>query len=224
MSPVLFADFSNRTLVQNVNPGLARRFAIENAFNFDDFTEPQLMEIFNYKLKKQDLAATDDAKQVARDLLSRMKDRPNFGNAGEVENLLSLSKDRYQKRMSSVPPHQRSDVVFEPQDFDPDFNRSQNASANLATLFEDVIGCDGVIQKLDKYQKIARTMKAQGLDMRKQIPSNFVFKGPPGECEFGTTACKCVHVFWTIKAPGKRPPRESLAKCIMIWGSFPPQM
>jgi len=139
------------------------------------------MQIFNYKLKKQDLAATDDAKQVARDLLSRMKDRPNFGNAGEVENLLSLAKDRYQKRMASVPPDQRSDVIFEPQDIDPDFNRSQNASANLAKLFEDVIGCDEVIQKLDKYQKIAQTMKSQGLDMRKQIPSNFVFKGPPGK-------------------------------------------
>ncbi|KAN0082397.1 P-loop containing nucleoside triphosphate hydrolase protein [Tylopilus felleus] len=62
----------------------------------------------------------------------------------------------------------------------PDFNRHQNASANLAKLFEDVIGCDEVIQKLDKHQKIAQTMKAQGLDMRKQIPSNFVFKGPPG--------------------------------------------
>ncbi|KIJ16089.1 hypothetical protein PAXINDRAFT_132700, partial [Paxillus involutus ATCC 200175] len=157
-------------MFQNVNPGLARRFAIENAFTFEDFTESQLMEIFDYKLKKQDLDATDDAKQVARDLLSRMKDRPNFGNAGEVENLLGLSKDRYQKRMSSVPAHLRSDVVFEPQDIDPDFNRSQNASANLAKMFEDVVGCGDVIQKLDKYQKIARTMKAQGLDMRKQIP------------------------------------------------------
>ena len=142
------------------------------------------MQIFDYKLKKQDLAATDDAKQTARDLLSRMKDRPNFGNAGEVENVLGLAKDRYQKRMTSVPAHQRSDVVFEPQDFDPDFNRSQNASTNLAKLFEDVIGCDDVIQKLDKYQKIARTMKAQGIDIRKQIPSNFVFKGPPGEYEY----------------------------------------
>ena len=145
------------------------------------------MQILDYKMKKQDLSASDDAKQVARDVLSCMKDRPNFGNAGEVENLLGLAKDQYQKRMSSVPPDQCFDVIFGPEDFDPDFNRSQNASANLAKLFEDVVGCDNVTQKLDKYQKIAQTMKAQGLDMRKQIPSNFIFKGPPGEYEFCNT-------------------------------------
>ena len=164
-----------------MNPGLARRFAIENAFTFEDFEESQLMQILDYKLKDQDLSATDDAKRVAQDLLSRMKNRPNFGNAGEVENMLGLAKARYQNRMASIPPHKRAKVTFEPQDFDPDYKRDQNASANLAKLFEDVVGCEDVISRLENYQKIARVMKAQGLDMRSQIPSNFIFKGPPGE-------------------------------------------
>ena len=139
------------------------------------------MEILDHKLKDQDLSATDDAKNVAGELLSRMKNRPNFGNAGEVENLLGLAKARYQKRMMSIPPGQRAQVTFEPQDFDPDYKRSENASANLAKLFEDVVGCDDVIKKLGEYQKIAKAMKAQGLDMRTQILSNFIFKGPPGK-------------------------------------------
>ena len=164
-----------------MNPGLARRFAIENAFTFEDFEESQLMQILDYKLKDQDLSATDDAKRVAQDLLSRMKNRPNFGNAGEVENMLGLAKARYQNRMASIPPYKRAKVMFEPQDFDPDYKRDQNASANLTKLFEDVVGCENVISRLENYQKIARVMKAQGLDMRSQIPSNFIFKGPPGE-------------------------------------------
>jgi len=138
------------------------------------------MKVLEFKLKDQDLSATDDAKEVARELLSRMKNRPNFGNAGEVENLLGQAKARYQKRVASIPASQRMDVVFEPQDIDPDFDRGQNASANLAKMFADVVGCDEVVRKLDGYQKIAKAMKEKGLDMRTQIPSNFVFKGPPG--------------------------------------------
>ncbi|KAI5994807.1 P-loop containing nucleoside triphosphate hydrolase protein [Pisolithus albus] len=184
-------------MFQNVNPGLARRFAIENAFTFEDFTEPQLMQILEFKLKNQDLSATDDAKRVARDLLSRMKNRPNFGNAGEVENLLGSAKARYQKRMATVPAARRAQVTFEPQDFDPDYNRDQNASTNLAKLFEDVVGCDDVIKKLENYQKIARAMKAKGLDMRTQIPSNFIFKGPPGTGKT-STARKLGQVYYDM--------------------------
>ncbi|KAG2138479.1 P-loop containing nucleoside triphosphate hydrolase protein [Suillus clintonianus] len=167
-------------MFQNVNPGLARRFAIENAFTFEDFTESQLRDILDFKLKDQDLDATDSAKQVASDLLNRAKNRPNFGNAGEVENILGLAKNRYQKRQASVPPDQRSDVIFEPQDFDPDWERDRNAAANLTKLFEDLVGCDDIVTKLGDYQKIARAMKVAGVDMRKQIPTSFIFKGPPG--------------------------------------------
>ncbi|KAG0697519.1 P-loop containing nucleoside triphosphate hydrolase protein [Suillus ampliporus] len=167
-------------MFQNVNPGLARRFAIENAFTFEDFTESQLQEILDFKLKDQDLGATDSAKQVAGDLLNRAKNRPNFGNAGEVENMLGLAKSHYQNRQASVPPDQRSDVIFEPQDFDPNWERERNAAANLTKLFEDLVGCDDIVKKLGDYQKIARAMKASGVDMRKQIPTSLIFKGPPG--------------------------------------------
>ena len=163
-----------------MNPGLSRRFGIENAFTFEDFTESQLREILAYKLKEQDLGATDMAKQVAGDLLDRAKSRPKFGNAGEVENMLGLAKGRYQKRLASVPANQRSNVVFEPQDFDPDWQRGLNAAANLAKLFEDLVGCDGIVKKLGDYQKIAHAMKVSGVDMRKQIPTSFIFKGSPG--------------------------------------------
>ena len=173
-------ELSDGCGTQNVNPGLARRFAIENAFTFEDFTEPQLREILDFKLKDQDLGATDMAKQVAGDLLNRAKNRPNFGNAGEVENMLGPAKSRYHKRQASVPPDQRSNVIFEAEDFDPDWERGRNAAGNLTRLFEDLVGCDDIVKKLGDYQKIALAMKASGIDMRKQIPMSFAFKGPPG--------------------------------------------
>ena len=169
------------TLQQNVNPGLARRFAIENAFRFEDFDDGELREIMDYKLKTQDLSATDAAKDIAIEVLSRSRNRPNFGNAGELENLLGIAKNNYQKRMSHLPHSARSpDILFEPQDFDPDYERSANATSNLKELFKDVIGCEKIVKKLEGYQRIAHASKQQGRNPRDLIPTNFVFKGPPG--------------------------------------------
>ena len=160
---------------------IVARFAIENAFRFEDFTDEELLEILNLKLKSQDLQATDEAKSVAIDVLSRGRNRPNFGNAGEVENQLGLAKDRHQRRQSAKDASERSPhIVFELRDFDPDYNREAHASANMDTLFKGVVGCEDVIVKLKGYQQVARGMKAQGRDPRGMIPTNFLFKGPPG--------------------------------------------
>ena len=157
------------------------RFAIENAFRFEDFSDDELREILNLKLKSQDLQATDEAKRVAIEVLSRGRNRPNFGNAGEVENQLGLAKDRQQRRQSAMKVSERSaDIIFEPEDFDPDYNRGAHASENMNRLFEDIVGCEDVISKLRGYQQIAQGMKAKGLDPRGQIPTTFLFKGPPG--------------------------------------------
>ena len=100
----------------------------------------------------------------------------------QVENLLGLAKDRHQARQSSKPASQRSfEVIFEPQDFDPDFQRGEHAATNLQKLFEDVVGCEEVIDKLAGYQQTAQNMKARNRQSRGNIPTNFLFKGPPGE-------------------------------------------
>jgi hypothetical protein len=169
-------------MFQNVNPGLTRRFQLSDAFRFEDFSDSELQEILMLKLKIQDLGATGRAVSVAIDSLSRARNGLNFGNGGDVENLISKAKSNYQARQSKLPPNERSiDYLFEPQDFDPDFDRASSADTNLQHLFEDVIGCESIIDKLDGYLKVAKGMRAQGLDPREQIPMNFIFKGPPGK-------------------------------------------
>jgi hypothetical protein len=161
---------------------LARRFAIENAFHFEDYADAELLEALNFKLKDQDLTATESAKIVAIEVLARARNRPNFGNIGEVENLLSQAKTRFQSRQATLPAHLRSpDAPFEPEDFDPDFNRSERAGANLERLFADVVGSDDTVVKLKEFQQIVKARKARKLDYRLGVPTTFVFKGPPGE-------------------------------------------
>ena len=95
--------------------------------------------------------------------------------------MLGLAKDRHQSRkMSGDPSQRRYDITFEPQDFDPDFRRGESASTNLHDLFQDVVGCEDVIEKLAGYQQVAYNMKSRGRQSRGLIPTNFLFKGPPG--------------------------------------------
>lgn len=137
------------------------------------------MKILDKKLKDQDLAATNEAKDTAIKVLDRARNRPNFGNAGEVENILRKAKTQY---MSRRPKNgRRADgIIFQPQDFDPDFDRDEHAATNLTKLFEDIVGCGDIVERLEGYQRLARVLKSRGMDAREQIPTNFVFKGPPG--------------------------------------------
>ena len=137
-------------------------------------------------MTQQDLYATVEAKSTAIQVLDRARNRPNFGNGGEVENLLTKAKGLYHSRVnsqrlsSSFPVHQRpKNVVFEPHDFDPQFDRVNRSSETLEGLLEDIVGCDGIKEKLRQYQRIASTVD---MDTAKRlIPTNFVFKGPPGD-------------------------------------------
>ncbi|KAK6992252.1 P-loop containing nucleoside triphosphate hydrolase protein [Favolaschia claudopus] len=166
-------------MFQNVNPGLSRRFNVESAFQFEDFNDAELLQILELKLKSQHLNATEAGKRTAIEVLSRERVRPNFGNGGAVENLIGLAKRRQQTRQKGARA-KSSDIVFEPQDFDPDFDRDSHASTNLTKLFEDVVGCEDIIAKLAECQAIVQNGKIHGLDWRELVPTNWVFKGPPG--------------------------------------------
>jgi hypothetical protein len=140
------------------------------------------------KLADQDLVATAEAKKVAIECLSRSRMQVNFGNIGEVENLLRRAKLNMLKRQSTLPDHERlPNAPIEPEDFDPDYARGASAGENLKQLFSDVVGCETVITSLAEYQKMAQTAQIRGRDPRDLVPTNFIFKGPPGR--FQTLFC-----------------------------------
>ncbi|KIX03284.1 uncharacterized protein Z518_06836 [Rhinocladiella mackenziei CBS 650.93] len=166
------------SMFQNVNPGLSRRFPMDSAFVFDDYTDDDLQKILNLKLNQIGFNATPEAKGVARECLRRARDRPHFGNAGEVDILLDKAKMEHQKRLSS----RQTKIIdtLEPLDFDANYNRAEQAPTNCRKLFEDVVGCDEIIHQLEGYQRTASNMRKLNMDPREQIPFSFLFRGPPG--------------------------------------------
>lgn len=149
---------------------------MEDAFVFDDYTNEELLQALEMKMKQADLSATDAAKKVAIDVLDRARSRPHFGNIGAVDNILTQAKSRQQRRRDLTP-----DTPFEPEDFDPDYDRLERASDSLVKLFEDVTGSEDIVVKLTGWQDVAKTRKQRGRDPRGIIPMSFVFKGPPGK-------------------------------------------
>jgi hypothetical protein len=169
-----------------VNPGLMRRFALEDAFTFVDYSVPQLQQALELKMKEHDVCATDAAVGTAMDILARARQRPSFGNIGTVDNILSRAKIRFQERQAKLPWDARSpDAPFEPVDFEADFDRAGSAADNLAKLFADVVGCEDIVKRLGTYQAVAQAAKARGKDPRDLVPMGYVFKGPPGRSEIG---------------------------------------
>jgi AAA+ superfamily predicted ATPase len=185
-------------MFHHVNPGLTRRFPLEDAFHFKGFSIDQLAQILDQKVKKQDIEMTSLAKKVALEMLSLARDRPNFGNGGEVDNILSHAKAAQQKRISTCPPAESAQAtILEPEDFDANYNRLLRRGKNCRELFEDVVGCEDVIAQFEGYQQIAEGMRMHGIDPRPHIPFTFMFKGPPGTGKT-TTARKIGQIFYEM--------------------------
>ncbi|KAL8415161.1 hypothetical protein RB594_006120 [Gaeumannomyces avenae] len=182
-------------MFHNVNPGLSRRFPMSTAFTFEDFGDDDLRQILDLKLKKQSFEATDQAKRVAMEMLNRARNRPNFGNAGEIDIILDATKSRHQTRFDRG--EKTSATMLEALDFDPDFDRAARSDTNVRKLFESTVGAEDTVAKLEGYQQTVRTMKALGLDPKENVPFNFLFRGPPGTGKT-TTAKKMGKVFYDM--------------------------
>ncbi|KAH8667124.1 P-loop containing nucleoside triphosphate hydrolase protein [Ilyonectria robusta] len=177
---IIFAGYADiiEEMFRRANPGLRRRFPLNSAFNFEDYGDEQLNEILRQKMADEDVTAEQPAMDVAAEVLRRMRDRPNFGNGGDVQNLLDQAKARFLKRTSE--DEQAGMAVLEREDFDPEWNRGAGASKRCESLFEGLIGFEAIISELQDYQRIAANMRLHGKDPRRRIPFTFVFRGASG--------------------------------------------
>jgi hypothetical protein len=180
---VLLLGYKNQMqqMFQNVNPGLSRRFPMDQAFVFEDFTKQELDLILDLKLKEQGYSVTDRGRRVVSEMLERARNRPQFGNAGEIDILLNAAKMCHQKRLSSSRSTSRAaDAILDAADFDENFDHADKNEASISNLFEGVVGCENIVFKLEGYQQMARSLRQLNMDPRGRLPFNFVFRGPPG--------------------------------------------
>ena len=75
-------------MIRTANPGLARRFSFESAFYFEDFTDAELERLLYAAARRKGLTITRKVRKEAVKMLARERIKPNFGNAGAVNNLI----------------------------------------------------------------------------------------------------------------------------------------
>ncbi|KAK7224940.1 hypothetical protein V2G26_012943 [Clonostachys chloroleuca] len=171
-----------KAMFLNSNPGLQRRFPLESAVVFNNYSESELCQILERKMASDGVSISEGGRKAALDVLRKMRTRPRFGNAGEVESLLSRASLRQVGRLraANVYPVDMSDHPLEAADFDPDFDRASRADQARHGLFKDFVGFEKITERFRRYQKMADGMRRYSIDPRPHIPWAFVFKGPPG--------------------------------------------
>ncbi|KAI2624972.1 P-loop containing nucleoside triphosphate hydrolase protein [Hypoxylon sp. NC1633] len=188
-----------KNMFRNANPGLSRRFPLEQPFRFENFTIQQLELVLQSKMKNQDLECTDQGLAAARDIFKDALRRGNCTNAGVVDSALETAKQNYTRRL------RLSDAPFSDQYPNPklqavDFNLG--LSRNPRVDFQKMEGRvhKSIIDQLGSYQRQYWNAKNRsGVDPKDLdlIPTRFIFHGPPGTGKT-TAANMMAELFYSI--------------------------
>jgi AAA+ superfamily predicted ATPase len=161
-------------MLREANPGLQRRFQLENAFQFDDYNDNELNQILKFKMGKMGLEADADALSAAIKYLGVQRDtKPPFGNGGAVANLLSEAVNRKAARGAGTSP-----ILIE-SDFAP-VDEGAKYDTDEKVLFKGLIGCDEIVKKLLEFKATFKRAQDKGQDPLKKLSLNFRFVGAPG--------------------------------------------
>lgn len=167
-------------MMNESNPGLKRRFSVDDAFLFDDYNDEELQRILNLKLKRRGLKASFASQRIAISVLAKQRRRPNFGNGGAVENFISTAVARMNERMASLTPAERAaSQELIGIDFDPDESASV-VDFDVDKVFDDLMGCHGIKQQMQEYKASILYSQKTGQDPFEDLQLNFKFTGSSG--------------------------------------------
>ena len=160
-----------KQMLKDVNPGFSRRFQLENAFDFPDFADQDLLTILIKKARGNDLVVDVAVAKRAVRKLAKARAKPNFGNGGAVDALLSEAVQRKQSRDGAGSRLELED--FGIASVGPD-------DETLDSLFDGLVGMDSVKSKLEELRDLITFATGRGDAASNNADFNFLFLGSPG--------------------------------------------
>jgi DNA polymerase III delta prime subunit len=158
-------------MIRNQNPGLARRFPIQYAFYFEDYTNEELLQIFVATCRKDKITYRDyRVPEKAIEVLERQRGLPNFGNVGTLKLLLQSAVAKASLRIQG---HLES-ILIEVDDIETGAVKDRDPFQPLNKL----CNVDNIRDSLISIRNTFQVAIAEG-DEKPEI-GHFIFRGSPG--------------------------------------------
>ena len=154
-------------MFRNSNPGLSRRFVVNNPFRFVDYTDNELALVTSTMLRNRNVKVSLNVFKVIIDKISMQRGLPNFGNIGTVETLLLNAIQRMK--------HRNGEALTEDDVHGYD-EATKLRMSNPMSILQDMEEVGTIKQKLSELHRNIRVAKAQGRPTFGFV-DNFVFLG-----------------------------------------------
>ncbi|XP_065661943.1 uncharacterized protein LOC136084825 isoform X1 [Hydra vulgaris] len=163
-----------REMLREKNPGLARRFAIDYPFVFEDYSESKLFVILKGVCKRENIQMSMEASEAILKLLEKQRAQANFGNAGAIDNVIcdALAK------VSSRPLTLEGMIELIPSDIGGRDAEKFNGSDPFARLNKLYL-VENIRQQLIEIKNTFQVAQTESSIDRPEL-GHFVFQGAPG--------------------------------------------
>ena len=170
------------------NPGLRRRFPIDNVLYFPDYTPEELWTILRSILRRRKIPTTPQVETVLREIIRGLYEhRDNtFGNAGEIRNFADSLIRRRAERISQTVDQQK--IPLDNQDISEEYQAYlPKEISNIEDILFEVHQLVG-LEEVKKYiRRIVRKIQLERLRQERRgddqfiiFPQHLVFCGAPG--------------------------------------------
>ena len=170
------------------NPGLRRRFPLDNHIHFPDYSPDELIIILKQILGRRKIPLDPAIEPVLTDLVKSMVDQrdKNFGNAGEVRNLADSLSRRWAERIQNSEHPENSPLIIDdiPEEYRSFLPQPLPDIDQVLAELNSLVGLDEVktsIYRLIQKIQLARMRQEQlGHSPNPFSTQHLVFSGNPG--------------------------------------------